>query len=57
MESKVIKPTMKQTNTEARIIALEVQLRIYSQQTAWGRTRGNPAEICQAMGGNCKELV
>ena len=59
---------MKQTSTEARIIALEAQLRIYPQpkrgdvklegetpETVWGRTRGTPAGIFQAMGGNYKE--
>ena len=57
----------EQTSTEARIIALEAQLRIYSQpekgdvklegetpETVWGRTRGNPAGIFQSMVGNCE---
>ena len=60
---------MKQTSAEARIIPLEAQLKIYSQpervdvklegetpKTVWGKISENLAAICQALGGNCKEL-
>ena len=66
-----IKPAMKQTSPEARISALEAQLRVSSQpeecdvkkkwgetleEPAWGRNRGNPALNCQALGSKCKEM-
>ena len=57
---------MKKASTELRIIALEVQLRIYFQsenvklirempETVWEAKRKNPAEIFQAIDGNCQE--
>ena len=65
-----IKPATKQPSAEARIAALEAQLRINSQleesdimknegesprEPAWVRNRGNPMVTCQALGGKYKE--
>ena len=65
-----IKPTSKQTSTDARIAALEAQFGLSSQpkegdvkkkegetpeEPAWGRNRGNPVVTYQALGSKCKE--
>ena len=68
-EQQGIKPIMKQTSTDARIVALEAKLGIASQpkegdvkkkegetskEPKWGRSRGNPAVTCLALGAKHK---
>ena len=69
-EQQGIKPAMKQTSAEVRIITIETQLSISSQpmesgikkkegeipkQPALGRNKGNPMVTCQALSSKCKE--
>ena len=69
-EQQGIKPTMRQTSTDARISALEVKLGITSQseqsgvkekvgetpkEPKWGRNRGNFVVTCHALGAKHKE--
>ena len=69
MESKASSPSWSTLpSAQALIVALEAQLKIYSQpakgdeklevetsETVWGWTSGNPVVIFQVVGGNCKE--